>query len=246
MKNILLVEDDKLLYEMIIDYLECSGYRVKVAHNGMEAIDIINKDPKINILITDVGMPVLDGMELCRYIRSKPEFNNLPILMMTGKDDLTTKYIGFEAGSDDYIAKPFDPLEFLLRIKSLIRRTELINNTKPDEKEKISVNQEPKINNLVWSKNSSFKINNKTVIFTAVEFDIFNYLYTNHYKMITSEEILHKVMEYPKGAGNPEAIRTHIKNIRLKIEENREKPEIITYISRKGYFLDKTKVRLIY
>lgn len=229
-KSALIVEDDEMVADFLSDYLIYAGFTVIAARDGKEAIELLEKNKNnINIIISDITMPVMDGFNLFRFIRGRKEFCKIPLLMISGKSDKDTKYLGFEAGCDDYLIKPFDLTDLLIKVKSLIRRTELITNSNSIEK-------------TVVLQNNTFKINDKNISFTPTEIGIFSYLYTNKNTIITSEEILSKVLNYPKGTGSSEIIRTHIKNIRNKIENTKENPQIIMHIAKKGYYLNSEKI----
>jgi len=233
-KKILIVEDDEMVAFTIGVHLESSGYKIVTAINGEEAIRILNEVNDISLIITDIRMPVLDGIEFCRYIRGHAVFKDLPVLILTASSDALTKYQGFSAGTDDYITKPFDPIELLLRIQALLRRNERFVQVAQPEK---VIDQDS-----MMYVDSQIEINGKEIVFTNKEFDLFYYLYNNCNRYITSEELLNKVMEYPPRTGSPEIIRTHIKNIRTKIEVDPHNPEIIKTSPRRGYFLNKTKI----
>jgi DNA-binding response OmpR family regulator len=235
-KKILIVDDDEMVSFTITVHLESSGYKVVTAKNGEEAIKVLGNNKDIDLVITDIRMPVLDGIEFCRFIRNDPENKNLPILILTASTDSLTKYQGFTAGTDDYITKPFDPIELLLRIRAMLRRNE------PPVPQEVPQEKAPDMADALIYVDSQIEINGKEVFFTNKEFDLFYYLYTHCNRYINSEELLNKVMEYPPKMGNPEIIRTHIRNIRAKIEADPHNPEIIKTSPRRGYFLDKTKI----
>lgn len=230
-KNVLVVEDDESLAVSISNYLNYAGFPTLTAYNGKEAIELLENNKSINAIISDIMMPVMDGFSLFRYVRSKKEFDNIPILMITGRNDPDIKYLSFEAGSDSYIIKPFDLIDLLINVKSLIRRTNLI------EKEN-NLYRKQNYNQQKIQLTSNFVINNKSVYLTPAEINIFRYLYKNSSQITTSEELLHKVLHHPVASGNPEVVRTHVKNIRKKIESSRENPSILIHIPKKGYYLN--------
>lgn len=232
MKELLLVDDDESTLLIVSKYLTKSGYKIYTARHGEDGIDILSKNDTISMIIVDVVMPVMDGVEFCRAIRKNENHQHIPILMLTAMSDIMDKYIGFDAGADDYLTKPFEPLELLMRVQSLLKRVDL-NSEKTDE---------------LLSEVSSIKINNETfsviirgkeIYLTSVEFDILCYLYNNAGKPVSVEEILQKVMNYPYKTGNPETIRTHIKNIRGKIEETGD-PKYITTVPKRGYMFNSS------
>lgn len=236
-KNVLLAEDDETMSMAMLKYLEYAGFNVFHARDGKEAIDLIEKNKNISVIISDIMMPIIDGLNLCRYVRNNKEFDHIPILMMTGNDDSSIRYLGFEVGSDDYLLKPFDLMELLIRIKSLIRRTELLRKSHQTSRKNV-LND----GHIIFKQNMT--INGKNTNFTPAEIDILKYLYKNNNKIVTSEEILTEVFNHPKSSGNPEIIRTHIKNIRNKIESSRNKPEILIHVPKKGYCFNIDKINI--
>lgn len=254
--KILIVEDDEQLLFIISKYLENVGYKTSVAVNGNKAIEVLKSEPDIELVITDLLMPELDGLELCSYIRNDSELKDLPILIITGQADIFFKCQGFNAGADDYIVKPIEFVEFMLRIKALLRRKsgDNLNDIEPSASGLID-GKSPKVSDslnaseikvltkngqslIIDKSNSTVRLNNKSVYLTSTEFEIMNYLLQKRLEPTTSEELLEKVMNYPPGAGNPVAIRTHIRNIRTKLESDPNNPDILINIPKRGYILN--------
>lgn len=229
MKELLLVDDDESTLLIVSKYLNKSGYKTHNAKNGQDALDLISKEKNIELIIVDVVMPVMDGVEFCRAARQDDKYRHVPILMLTAMSDITDKYMGFDAGADDYLTKPFEPLELLLRVQALLKRSQVLDKevNKKETEGSIKINKE----------SFSVNIKGKEIYLTSVEFDILCYLYVNSGKPISVEELLQKVMNYPPKTGNPETIRTHIKNIRAKIEEGAE-PKYITTVPKRGYMFN--------
>ena len=125
--NILVVDDDREIVRSLGKLLELEGYRVKKAYNGMEALDILMTE-QIHLILLDVMMPDMDGIAMCRRIR---ETNNIPIIMVSAKTQDIDKIVGLSTGADDYVAKPFNPLELMARVKSQLRRYRELNPSKP-------------------------------------------------------------------------------------------------------------------
>lgn len=222
--KILVIDDDKVTLGILSKYLSNSKYNVLTAENGRVGLDLLNRNNDISLIIVDVLMPEVNGIEFCREVRADNKFKKLPIMILTSQSSIDDKYIGFEAGADDYIIKPFESLEVLLRIQALLRRSIEENS----EEESIL-----KVNNNKFSIN----INGQDIYLTSIEFDILNYLYRNKNKPVSNDELLEKVMDYPPKVGNPEIIRTHIKNIRHKLEDNPSNPSFITTVPKRGYML---------
>lgn len=242
MGKILIVEDDEQLLFIISKYLENMGFPNITALNGKEAIDLLKSNNTINLVIADLIMPVLDGFDLCYYIRSNKDLEDLPILIITGQADMYFKCKAFEAGADDYMIKPVDFVEFMLRIKALLRRS------KKDDQNNENLNQNYNYNNVsikledgktleINKDTSLIKIENKESYLTSSELDIIQYLIIKGTKPTNTDEILEKVMKYPKGSGNPVSVRTHIRNIRMKIEEDPDNPKVLISIPKRGYII---------
>jgi len=237
MKKILIVDDDESILLLVSKYLTKSGYTIVTERNGKDALSTLRDNEDIALIITDIVMPFMDGVELCRTIRGEPKFERMPILMLTSMSDISNKYMGFDSGADDYLTKPFEPLELLLRVQSLLKKYEYFKENKRDEEASI---ENPNAKIKIDKKDYSVHINNKSVYLTLTEFDILYYLYQNFTRPVPVEELLQKVMGYPPRTGNPEIIRTHIKNIRAKIEdESSENPKVITTVPRRGYLFNK-------
>jgi two-component system alkaline phosphatase synthesis response regulator PhoP len=230
MKELLLIDDDESTLLIVSKYLNKSGYKTHNAKNGQDAVNILKTEHNISLIIVDVVMPVMDGVEFCRFVRDNKDYRHIPILMLTAMSDITDKFMGFDAGADDYLTKPFEPLELLLRVQALLKRTRIIT---------AEIASDKKLDSLIKINNETFSVNikGKEIYLTSVEFDILCYLYLHTGKPIAVEELLQKVMNYPPKTGNPETIRTHIKNIRAKIEESDE-PKYITTVPKRGYMFN--------
>lgn len=236
MKKLLLIDDDEITLLTTGKYLSKSGYEILSAKDGKSAVKLLEENGDIDLVIIDVVMPGMDGIEVCRFIRNDAypkRLRTIPILMLTAMSDITDKYMGFDAGADDYLTKPFEPLELLMRVKALIKRQINTDNevqeVEDDSNTKLRINKD----------NYSVFIGEDKVYLTSVEFDIFYYLYSNSGRAVSAEELLEKVMNYPAKTGNAQIIRTHIKNLRAKIEKDSENPKYITTVTKRGYMFNK-------
>jgi len=234
MEKILIVEDDTTLLFIISKTLENAGYKTLTAEDGSQAIEQLNQNSDIDLIITDLIMPIVDGIQLSKYIRNKKEFSHLPILVLTGQGDIYNKCQGFDAGVDDYVTKPPDFVEFMLRIKALLNRSKRIKQDESLEKDKIKKSEKF----IFFKEKSTVSFENKEIYFTQTEFDIINYLYNKKEISTSSEELLEKILDYPKGVGNPVTIRTHIRNIRFKVEKEFNISNFIINIPKRGYVLN--------
>ena len=246
MEKILIVDDDEEILVSASGYLKNAGYIVLVAGDGQEGFEVLNQDEgnNVKLIITDLSMPVINGIEFCRIIRNHLASKHLPILMLTSLDSISDKYMAFDSGADDYLTKPFELLELLLRTRSLLKKYSLINNVHKILQENLSsetldeirLQGEYENNSVIIDESRSIvRIKGKNIYLTTLEISILYYLFKNAGKTVSIEELLEKIMSYPAGAGNPEAIRTHIKNLRAKIEEDPANPKILINVPRRGY-----------
>lgn len=255
MSKLLIVEDDEQLLFILSKSLENAGYKTLIATNGEQAIKILNQTPDIDLVITDLIMPIVDGVQLCHYIRNEKAFENLAILIITGQTDIYYKAQGFDAGADDFVTKPIEYVEFMLRVKALLKRNRRYPehsdeaNTLTDKESKkdspdvtnknsLSFMTKSHIPIIVDKNNSTIIVGEKEIYLTSTELEIITYLYNKKQEPTNSEELLEKIMNYLPGSGNPVAIRTHIRNIRAKMESDPNNPEIIINIPKRGYILN--------
>lgn len=252
MSKILVVEDDEHLLFIIGKTLENVGYRVLLADSGKTAINILNENPDTGLVIADLIMPDVDGIQLCNYIRGNKELEHIPIMIITGQADLFHKCQGFGAGADDFITKPVEFVEFLLRVKALLKRNMKLNYVSNNDSEQhhnekiiyhsdkteIEVTTKNGFKILLNKNNSTINVNNKIEYLTSTEFNILELLIYKKNEPVDTNEILEKILNYPPGDGNPVSARTHIRNIRSKIEKDPNNPEIIINIPKRGYILN--------
>jgi len=226
MLKILVVEDDEQLLFIIAKFLENSGFEVLIAHNGVEALFILQKNTDISLVIADLVMPEMDGVELCSKIRNSQFLKNIPILILTGQADIYNKSLSFNAGADDYLIKPVEFFEFMLRINALLRRVK-----KQETKEKTNF-----LNFEIDKKNSKLIIEGREIYLTMTEFKIITYLQEKSPEPVPATELLTKILGSEKG--NQVTIRNHIKNIRNKIELDPNFPNFIKIIPKRGYIFN--------
>jgi DNA-binding response OmpR family regulator len=203
-----------------------------MATNGDDALEMAVTNPP-DLIIADIMMPNTDGFELCLQLRSTPKLSGVPILLLTAKTELQDKYSGFRVGADDYVTKPFDLTELELRIKALLRRRRMATELR----EPILTIGEIAINR----NDFTVRTPNRQVTLTPSEFAILDYLMGHAGQVISAKELLTEALEYPTEQGNSEIIRTHIKNIRSKVEDS-DPPIYIQTVSRQGYIIRQTAV----
>ena len=226
--KILVVDDEKEIRNLIEIYLKNEGYTVIKASNGEEALKVLEKE-EIQLMILDIMMPKMDGMEVCRRVR---EHLNIPILMLSAKSEDMDKIAGIMTGADDYLTKPFNPLELSVRVKALLRRAYYFNNR---NKEDNIIN----IETLAIDKNNrTVKVEDTEIPFTAREFDILYLLGSNRGRVYSSEEIFTKVWK-EEYFGSNNTVMVHMSRIREKLEKYIEVNKIIQTVWGVGYKIEK-------
>lgn len=226
---ILVVDDDEDVAETIERALRRVGYEVLVAHRGADALQLA-RQRRPEVIVLDIMMPGMSGIEVCRHIRANPQLTRIPILFLTAKGEISDKIEGFESGADDYLTKPFDQRELELRVKALLRRTQA--GAEEERVERLEVG--PLVLNC-----RTFEITTpqKTVLLSPVEYELLFFLMSNAGKVFSADQLLQKVWNYPPGTGMPDLVRVHIKNIRDKIEPNPREPVYLKNILRRGYMI---------
>ncbi|MGN0405351.1 MAG: response regulator transcription factor [Bariatricus sp.] len=230
MSTILVCDDDKDIVDAIDIYLTQEGYRVLKAYNGEEAIKVL-KENEVDLLIIDVMMPRLDGIRATLKIR---EEMSLPIIILSAKSEDADKILGLNIGADDYMTKPFNPLELVARVKSQLRRyTQLGSTSKEDSK------YEFKTGGLVIRDDLKLvTVDGETVKLTPIEYNILLLLVKNQGKVFSINQIYENIWnEEAIGADNTVAV--HIRHIREKIEINPKEPRYLKVVWGVGYKVEK-------
>lgn len=230
MFKILVCDDDKEIVEAIEIYLTQEGYEVLKAYDGEEAIQTLKKE-HVDLLIMDVMMPRLDGIRATLKIR---EENSLPIIILSAKSEDADKILGLNIGADDYVTKPFNPLELVARAKSQLRRYTQLGSTVQDEKKEVyevgglSINDELK----------EVTVDGESVRLTPIEYNILLLLVKNQGKVFSIDQIYENIWnEEAIGADNTVAV--HIRHIREKIEINPREPRYLKVVWGIGYKIEK-------
>lgn len=209
MRHILIVDDDKEIVQLIAIYLQNEGFKVSKAYNGEEALALFDKE-RIDLVVLDVMMPKIDGMEVCRILREK---NHVPILMVSAKSEDLDKISGLMSGADDYLTKPFNPLELTARVKTLIRRAYLYQEERQEDELLI------KVGSLEVNKTfHAAKVNGRTIPLTAKEFDILYLMASNIGRVFSGEELFELVWKERYYSSN-NTVMVHISNLREKLEK---------------------------
>lgn len=226
---ILVVDDEKEIADLVEVYLQNEGYQVYKFYNGADALECVNSTP-LSLAVLDVMLPDIDGFTLCRQIRENYFF---PIIMLTAKVENMDKITGLTLGADDYITKPFLPLELIARVKTQLRRYRRYNlaeNAVPEE--------EFDIRGLHISKSSHKCIlNGEELALTPIEFDILWYLCERKGKVVSSEELFENVWG-EKYLDNNNTVMAHIARLREKMKEPARKPKFVKTVWGVGYTIE--------
>lgn len=230
MTKILVVDDDLAINELIKINLELQGFEVIQAFNGVEAFALV-KQEELALVILDVMMPEVDGFTVAQRIRQFESVADIPIIMLTALSELNNKVNGFNIGVDDYLTKPFEIEELIVRVRALLKRTSKIPKSSA-------------IRDLLTYKEItllpetySVQINNLIQRLTPIEFDIFNLLFQNHGNMVPASKLLKEVWGYEPD-DSVETIRVHIRHLRAKIDKIANGKKYIETIYGGGYKLN--------
>lgn len=230
MYNILVCDDDKEIVEAIDIHLSQEGYHILKAYDGVEALNILEKE-KVNLLILDVMMPKLDGIRATLKIR---ETNSVPIIILSAKSEDSDKILGLNIGADDYVTKPFNPLELVARVKSQLRRYNELGGTSQEQKEKVYEVGGLRINDDL----KEVTVDGELVKLTPIEYNILLLLLKNQGRVFSINQIYESIWnEEAIGADNTVAV--HIRHIREKIEINPKDPRYLKVVWGVGYKIDK-------
>ena len=228
--NILVVDDDREIARAIGIYLENEGYRVLQAHDGFAALETVREED-VQLIIMDIMMPKMDGIQATMKIR---EEKNIPIIMLSAKAEDYDKINGLYVGADDYITKPFNPMELVARVKSQLRRYTMLGGAGPDPKQGIF-----RTGGLaVDDRTKTVTVDGEAVTMTPKEFGIIRFLTEHAGQVFSIEQIYEAVWEEP--AVNPEnTVAVHIRHIREKIEINPKAPRYLKVVWGVGYKVEK-------
>jgi DNA-binding response OmpR family regulator len=226
-KKILIVEDDRNLLDTLVYNVKKEGYDVVTSINGEEAVESARKENP-DLIILDIMLPKLNGLEVCRILRKEM---TVPILMLTARNEEVDKIIGLEVGADDYMTKPFSMRELIARIRAMLRRAGM-TVAQPD-----SVEKTIKIGTLeVDTERHRITVSGKELELSPKEYDLLVFLAVNKGFVFTREQLLEKVWGYDF-AGDTRTIDVHIRWLRQKIESNPSKPETLITVRGAGYKL---------
>ena len=232
MYNILICDDERDIVSALRIYLSAEGYRIFEAHTGREALDIV-ADHEIHLILMDIMMPEMDGISATAKLR---EASNVPVILLTAKSEDSDKILGLNIGADDYVTKPFTPMELMARVNSQLRRYHrFLDRLNSGQKENPKIHQ---VGGLEVNEETVEVIaDGKNVKVTPIEFKILLLLIRNPGRVFPAEEIYERV--WNERAINTDTVMVHIRNLREKIEVDPKDPKYIKVVWGVGYKLEK-------
>jgi phosphate regulon transcriptional regulator PhoB len=225
--KILVVDDEKDILELVSYNLQKEGFQIETFHNGEDALQRIRSD-RFNLIVLDLMLPGIQGMELCRTLKSDDETASIPIIMLTAKSEELDKVLGLEMGADDYITKPFSPRELIARVKAVLRRTQEI-----PEKGKIINIGNLEINTATYQ----VKKKDRQIKLSATEFKLLLYLVQKKGRVFNRDMLLDAVWK-DEAYVEPRTVDVHIRRLRAQIEDDPSRPEYIKTRRGIGYYVD--------
>jgi two-component system alkaline phosphatase synthesis response regulator PhoP len=227
MKRIFIIEDDRDIVELVRYNLANEGFQVTAAHDGMTGLATLKKTPP-DLLLLDLMLPKLSGLEICREIRRDEALNRLPILMLTARGDEADRVVGLEMGADDYVTKPFSPRELIARVRALLRRAELPTDVpRTVEIGKLSIDP------------ASYRVchSGKPVVLSTLEFRLLYYLASRPNRVFTRDQLLDAVWGTDRFV-TPRSVDVYVRRLREKIESDPENPTHLKTVRGAGYLFE--------
>lgn len=229
--NILIVDDEQSIADLIEVYLKNEGFTIYKFYNGQDALQCVQSE-QLDLAILDVMLPDIDGFTLCQKIR---ENHNFPIIMLTAKEEEIDKITGLTLGADDYITKPFRPLELVARVKAQLRRFTKYNSSEPNQEEHLIA-----FSGLVLDRDThECMLNEKKLSLTPTEFSILWVLCSNRGRVVSSEDLFHEVWGDKYFTNSNNTVMVHIRHLREKMHDNAEHPKYIKTVWGGGYKIEK-------
>lgn len=227
-ETILIIDDEKEIRDLIEIYLKNEGYRVLTAEDGVQGLELLGKQ-EVHLIILDVMMPRMNGIQACLKIR---EDQNMPILMLSAKSQDMDKIHGLSTGADDYMTKPFNPLELIARVKSQLRRYMRLNQAYTPKEDEIEIDDL-----VINTSTHEVRVGGKEVKLTPTEFAILELL-ARHRGMVFSAERIYERVWNEAFYQSDNTVMVHIRKVREKIEENTRKPKYIKTVWGVGYKIE--------
>ena len=229
--NILIVDDEQSIADLVEVYLTNENYNIFKFYSGKDALNCIENE-KLDLAILDVMLPDVDGFSICQQIREK---HNFPVIMLTAKEEEIDKITGLTLGADDYITKPFRPLELITRVKAQLRRVTTYNSAKPAREERLIA-----FSGLVLDKDAhECTLNEKKLSLTPIEFSLLWVLSSNRGRVVSSEELFQEVWGDKYFSSNNNTVMVHIRHLREKMHDSAEHPQYIKTVWGVGYKIDE-------
>lgn len=229
--DILVVDDEQAIADLVEVYLTNEGFTVHKFYNGEDAMRSVEAE-QIDLAILDVMLPDIDGFALCRKIREK---HNFPVIMLTAKEEEMDKITGLTLGADDYVTKPFQPLELVARVKAQLRRFIRYNSSEPQQEESIL-----SFSGLILNQDThECTLNERLLSLTPTEFSILWVLSSNRGHVVSSEELFREVWGEKYYSNSNNTVMVHIRHLREKMNDSAEHPKYIKTVWGVGYKIEK-------
>jgi DNA-binding response OmpR family regulator len=222
MTTVLVVDDEPIVRDVVVRYLRRDGYETREAATGDEARRILEAGESPELVVLDVMLPGTDGLELCRWIRSRSE---LPVIMLTARGEETDRIVGLELGADDYVTKPFSPRELAVRVRTVLRRS----RASPDQVERMAFDRFE-----VDSASREVRDDGKPLRLTVKEFDLLWFLVSHPRRVFSRDQLMDRVWGYTT-ALDTGTVTVHIRRLREKIEEDPSRPRFLETVWGVGY-----------
>ncbi|PWH18072.1 MAG: DNA-binding response regulator [Anaerolineae bacterium] len=265
-KNVLVIEDDEIVARTIERSLRGEEFKITVANSGVEGLKLARKLVP-DIVILDVVMPGMDGYTVCREMRADPVLSDVPILFLTAKIKDEDKIAGFNAGADDYLSKPFNIDELILRVRAILRRSQRARSASLSESQSAKKDDAlpPRVQTIlqkISAENKAIEAEHCLIVgeyvldtrsyelytphkgklrLTPVQYDLLFHLMSHAGQIFSPARLLDEVWDYPSDAGSPDLVRVHIKNLRERIEEDPSQPKFIRTVPGYGYTINPTE-----
>jgi DNA-binding response OmpR family regulator len=229
MATILVIDDDEIVARSVELSLRRDGFQVSVAHSGVDGLKTARRESP-DLIILDIIMPGMDGYEVCRELRRDPLLSDVPVLFLTAKGKDEDKIEGFRVGADDYLTKPFNIDELVLRAKAILRRNQPVLIEKATRSRMLEVGD-------LTLDCRTFEVTTPTkrILLTPIQFDLLYFLMSHSGEVFSAERLLREVWDYPFDTGSPDLVRVHVRNIRERIEEDATNPEFLRTVPGHGY-----------
>lgn len=231
--HILIADDERDLVWALRRSLSDEGHLISCAYDGVQAL-ALTRQAQPDLVILDIVMPGMNGIEVCHNIRQDTRLAYIPILFLTVRDAIADRVYGLDSGCDDYLTKPFDLRELKARVRALLRRKRAASEEPEDTEQDALLVLPPLSLNL---RTHQLSLGQAVIQLTQVEFNLLHHLMSHPAEIFSSEQLLQQVWGYSWGMADPGLVRWHIKNLRAKIEPDPARPTYIRTIPRQGYLL---------